>query len=81
MEGRDEIEGRYPRLRDLGIFDRIEAFMVLCEPENEARRIGGFTWFIDTPDDVKPVLRFYFTYASGTLALQGVIAHEGPPYF
>lgn len=69
---RADLEDEYPQLREWRFFDQLEAYMVICEPENEARHIGGFTWFQDTPEDMEPRLRIYFTYSEGQIALQAV---------
>ena len=44
-----EIETRYPRVADERVFSRIEAFMVIIEPEDDARHLGGSTFLVQTP--------------------------------
>lgn len=50
--------------------------MVICEVEKEALCVGGFTWFLRTPEDAEPRLTIYFTYASGQVVMRSVIVDE-----
>lgn len=73
---RDGIKAQYPRLREERTLERIEAYMVVCDPEEEARLIGYPTWFMRTPDDFWPVLTIYFTYGGGVIVLQAIHAEH-----
>jgi hypothetical protein len=42
---------------------------VVCDVDDDARHIGGFTWFMTTPDGFSPFLTIYFTFASGQIVL------------
>jgi hypothetical protein len=71
------IEAHYPRLREERFFERLEAYMVVCEVEDDARRIGeSSTWILTTPDDLSPFMTIYFTYRAGQVVLQAVWADD-----
>lgn len=69
---RADIEVSYPHLLQERFFSSLDAFMVICEVEKEALRVGGFTWFLRTPEDAEPRLTIYFTYASGQVVMRSV---------
>lgn len=73
---RAKIEADYPWLRKARIFDRVEALMIVLDVEEDARHIGGDTWFLTTPDDAFPVLTIYFKYANGRIVLGAAYADE-----
>jgi hypothetical protein len=75
-ECRDKIEKDFPRFDTERVFDGIEAYMVVCEVEEDARYIGGVTWFIQTPDDYSPIVMVYFTYEDGKITCQAAYAYE-----
>src|SRR5688500_18530022 len=68
-----EIESAYPRVKAERIFEQLETFMVICEPDDDARHIGGGTWFLRTPDDFDPRIWIYFTYAAGVIVMQAAV--------
>jgi hypothetical protein len=72
------IEARYPRLVKERFFESLEAYMVVLDVEEGARRVGGSesTWFLTTPDDMSPFMTIYFTYRAGQIVLQAVWADE-----
>jgi hypothetical protein len=62
-------------------FDRLEAYMVVCDVEEDARHAGengekGSTWILTTPEGFSPHLTIYFTYRAGQIVLQAVWADE-----
>jgi hypothetical protein len=67
-------------LREERFFDRLEAYMVVCDVESDARCAdapgAGPTWILTTPDDFSPVLTIYFTYRAGQIVLQAVSADD-----
>ena len=69
-EDRAALEEKYPQLRELEFFRRLEAYMVVCEVEEDARFLSGNTWIVTTPEDVEPLLTVFFTYYSGHITLQ-----------
>lgn len=73
---RREIEDAYPWLVGENVFDGIEALMIVLDVDEDARYIGGQTWFLRTPEDYYPVITIYFTYADGAIVLQAAHAHE-----
>lgn len=50
--------------------------MIVLDVEEDARHIGGDTWFLTTPDDAFPVLTIYFKYANGRIVLGAAYADE-----
>ena len=68
-------ETEYPRLRNERFFERLEAYMVVCDIEDDARHSSGQTWFLTTPDDMWPYVVIYFTYDSGRVVLQAAWAN------
>lgn len=75
---RERIEEDYPWLVGERTFDGIEALVVVLDVEEDARYIGGETWFLRTPEDYFPVLTIYFTYddGDGRIVLQAVHGEE-----
>lgn len=71
---RSRIEARYPRLKRERFFPSLETYMVICEVEKRADRVGGLTYILNTPDDFDPPITLYFTYSSGVVKLQAVHA-------
>lgn len=69
-----EIEGKHPRIARERFFERLDAFMVICDVEADAFHVGGATFYLQTPEDFSPVLMIYFTYASGQIVMQAVHA-------
>ena len=76
-ECRAWIEAHYPRLEQERFFVQLEAYMVVCEVEDDARQVNGSsTWILTTPDDFSPFLTIYFTYRAGQVVLQAVWADD-----
>lgn len=73
---RDAIEQDYPWLAEHGVMERIEALMTVLDVEEDARHIGGDTWFLRTPDDYFPVVTIYFEYIAGRIILRAAHAAE-----
>jgi hypothetical protein len=69
---RAQLEARYPRLVATNFFPNLEAYMVVCDVEEDARYISGTTWLLRTPDDMEPSLFIYFTYGEEQVTLQAV---------
>ena len=70
---RREIEQDYPFLVAEGVFDGVEALMMVCDVEEDARHLSGDTWLMRTPEDYFPVLT---TYTHGQVVLQAVHADD-----
>jgi hypothetical protein len=65
-------------LKREGFFARLKAFMVICEPREDASHISGTTWLMRTPEHPEfGVLRIYFTWAPGQINLEAVMDDEG----
>lgn len=74
---REQAEADYPWLVGEGVFNRLEALAVVLDVEEDARYIGGYTWFLRTPEDYVPVLTIYFTYErDGRIVLQAAHPDE-----
>lgn len=74
------MEARFPRLVKEQVFKGIDAFMVICEPEEDALFLRDTTWFIRTPADKDfGSLTIYFTYAPGQICLEALDADEDDP--
>ncbi len=73
---RANIEANYPWLVNERVFDGVEAFMIVLDVEEDARRLSGDTWIMRTPDDYFPVLTLYFTYADGWIVPRAAYADE-----
>jgi hypothetical protein len=69
-----EIEASHPRVVKERFFERLDAFMVICDVEADAFYVGGVTYYLQTPENFSPVLMIYFTYASGQIVMQAVHA-------
>jgi hypothetical protein len=54
----------------------IEALMIVLDVEEDARHIGGDTWFLRTPEDYFPVVTIYFEYVHGRIVLRAAHADE-----
>jgi len=71
------MEARYPRLKDEQFFVRLKAYMVICDPMEDALNVGGTTWIVHTPEDPEyGVLTIHFTWAPGQIKLQAVSGSE-----
>lgn len=70
-----EIQAKRPAL-DQAFFNQIPAAMVVCDVSYHATYLGGFTYFMQTPDEVEPRLLIYFTYAASTIVVQAVHLYE-----
>lgn len=68
-----ELEDRYPILRETDFFRRLEAYMVVCEVEDDAFFLSGSTWMHRTPEDLDPPITVYFTYHQRRIVLQEVV--------
>ncbi len=73
---RAEVEALHPRIAREGFFERLDAFMVICDVEADAYHVGGATFYMQTPENFSPVLMIYFTYASGQIVMQAVHADD-----
>jgi hypothetical protein len=71
-----EKEEKYARVAREQFFERLDAFMVICDVEADAFHIGGATFYMQTPEDFSPILMIYFTFASGQIVMQAVHADE-----
>lgn len=69
-----EIEAEHPRVARERFFERLDAFMVICDVDADAFHVGGATFYMQTPEDFSPILMIYFTYASGQIVMQAVHA-------
>lgn len=69
-----DIEERYPRVAREEFFERLDAFMVVCDVEADAFHVGGATYYMQTPEEFEPVLMIYFTFAAGHIVMQAVHA-------
>jgi hypothetical protein len=72
VQHRQQLQDEFPRLREEEFFRRLEAYMVICDPEDDAFYVGGFTWVVKTPEGTDPPLTIYFTYAPDQITLQAV---------
>jgi hypothetical protein len=72
------LEARHAVLKREQFFARLKAFMVICEPQEDARHLDGTTWLIQTPEHPEfGVLRIFFTWAPGQITLEAVVDDEG----
>jgi len=71
-----EIEAKHPRVAKEQFFERLHAFMVICDVEADAYHVGGATFYMQTPEDFSPVLMIYFTHASSQIVMQAVHADD-----
>ena len=71
-----EVEAAYPRVAKERFFERLDAFMVICDVEADTFHVGGATFYMQTPEDFSPVLMIYFTFAAGQIVLQAVHAAD-----
>ena len=69
-----EIEAAHPRISKEQFFSRLDAYMVACDVHADSRHLSEATYLIQTPENFSPVLRIYFTFASGQIVLQAVHA-------
>lgn len=71
------MEVRYPRLKREQVFRGIEAFMVICDPDEDALYLSGTTWIIRTPENPDfGAMTIYFTYAPGQICLESLTADD-----
>lgn len=75
-ECRAEIEAQHPRVAREQFFERLDAFMVICDVEADAYHVGGATFYMQTPENFSPVLMIYFTHVSGQIVMQAVHADD-----
>jgi hypothetical protein len=71
-----EIEAKHPRVARERFFERLDAFMVICDVEADAYHVGGATFYMQTPEDFSPILMIYFTHAAGQIVMQAVHADD-----
>jgi hypothetical protein len=72
---RAQIEDLYPRIREIRLFDQIEACVRLFSPSDYAERLEGRTWNMVTQEGVNiPELHIFFTFESGHVVLQAAFA-------
>lgn len=50
--------------------------MCVLDVEEQARRIGGDTWMVESPDDYFPIVTIYFTFGAGQIVLRAAHAAE-----
>ncbi len=68
---RDNIEWRYPRVRQVRLFDQIEACLQLFPPPENAERVKGSTWVLATQEGVNiPEIDVYFTFEDSEITLE-----------
>lgn len=75
-ECRREIEASHPRVARERFFERLDAFMLICDVEADAYHVGGATFYMQTPEDFSPTLMIYFTHASGQIVMHAVHADD-----
>lgn len=73
--GRTNIETRYPRVRQLRLFDLIETQLRCFPPDEHSELIGGKTWsYVSQEGANVPELDIYFTFETAQIVLREVFA-------
>lgn len=70
----EDVEGRFPRLRDEGFFYFLRLMMAILDVQREAEHVGGETWVLVTPESMRPCLAIYFTFneSAGHIVMRAV---------
>src|SRR4051794_30974537 len=75
---RANVEARYPLVRQIGLFDQIEAGVQLFPPTENAERLEGMTWVLVTQASINvPEVDVFFTFDDRLVTLQAAHAGEG----
>ena len=68
---RQRIEELCPRIRQIALFDQLEALVQLFAPQEYAQRMGGGTWLTVTQEGANvPEIDVLFTFTAGHVRLQ-----------
>jgi hypothetical protein len=75
LAARKRIEADYPLVRQIRLFDYVEACLRLFPPHENAERVTQTTWVLVTQPGVNvPEIDFFFTFEDGEVCLRDAFA-------
>jgi hypothetical protein len=75
LAARRRIEADYPLVRQIRLFDYVEACLKLFPPHENAERVAPKTWVLVTQPGVNiPEIDIFFTFERGEVRIQDAFA-------